>query len=252
MRALPNKLKPANGFSYFFHLGLVVLLPALLYVLVKPGFYQLAIIIVLLSKWRMLAVRPRYWLANIRYNAVDMMIGISAVIFMATANSSNNGSLVLFWAAMYGLWLLFIKPGSSVFLVSIQALLAQLAMLTAMFMAWVNAPLLGLVVASWAICYLSARHFFTSFEEPHGSLYAHTWGYFAAAMVWVLSHWLLFYGFVAQPALLLTVLAFGVGGIYYLEESDRLSVLLRRQFVFIMVAIVVVVIVFSDWGDKTV
>lgn len=252
MRALPNKLKPTNGFSYFVHLGLIVLLPIILYVLVRPGFYQLAIVIVLLSKWRMLAVRPRYWWANIRQNAVDIMIGISTVIFMATANSSNNGSLVLFWAFIYGLWLIFLKPGSTVFKVSMQALVAQTAMLVAMFMAWVDAPLAGLVIASWAICYLAARHFFTSFDEVHTSLYAQTWGFFAASMVWVLGHWLLFYGMIAQPALLLTVLGFGLGALYYLEESDRLSVLLRRQFVFIMVAIVVIVMVFGFQDVKTI
>lgn len=250
MRALPNKLKPTHGFSYFLHLGLVVLLPALLYVLVRIDFFQLAIILVLLSKWRMLAVRPRYWFANVRQNAVDIMIGVSAVIFMAS--SSDSANVPLFWALMYGLWLIFIKPGSSVLMVSIQAILAQFATLTALFMAWVDAPLLGLVLGTWAICYLAARHYFTSFDEPHSALYAHTWGYFSAALVWVLGHWLLFYGFLAQPALLLTVLGFGLGALYYLEESDRLSVLLRRQFVFIMIAIVVVVLVFSDWGDKTV
>jgi hypothetical protein len=55
----------------------------------------------------------------------------------------------------------------------------------------------------------------------------------------------------SQPALLLTVLGVGMGTLYYLDETDRLSLLLRRQFVFIMVAVVVVVLIFSDWGDKT-
>ncbi|MEK7603101.1 MAG: hypothetical protein AAB459_02575, partial [Patescibacteria group bacterium] len=98
-----------------------------------------------------------------------------------------------------------------------------------------------------------ARHFLTSFDEEHASLFAHTWGYFAAALTWVLSHWLLFYGgFLAQPALLLSVIGFSLAALYYLDETDRLSSGLRRQFVFVMVAIVMVVMVFSDWGDKVV
>jgi hypothetical protein len=40
--------------------------------------------------------------------------------------------------------------------------------------------------------------------------------------------------------------------IYYLDHHDRLSKGLRRQFVFIMLAIVLVVLTFSDWGDKIV
>ncbi len=78
------------------------------------------------------------------------------------------------------------------------------------------------------------------------------WGYSAAALVWLLGHWLLFYGFLAQPVLLLTVIGLGSASLYYLEETDRLSILLRRQVVFIMLAVIVVVLIFSDWGDKVV
>jgi hypothetical protein len=76
------------------------------------------------------------------------------------------------------------------------------------------------------------------------------WAYFSAALVWISCHWLLFYGPVAQPALLLSVLGSGIGGIYFLEKTDRVSVLLRRQIVFIMIAIVVIVLTFSDWSGK--
>jgi hypothetical protein len=48
------------------------------------------------------------------------------------------------------------------------------------------------------------------------------------------------------------VLGFGLAAMYYLGERDKLSNLLRRQFVFIMIAIIVVVLVFSDWGDKAI
>ncbi len=249
MGQITMRLRPTSGFSHFLHLGLLALFPLLIFVMVRTRFYQPALAVILLSKWRMLAVRPRYWPANIRQNAVDIMVGVSVLVFMI-----NSGSVAwqLFWAVTYGVWLVLIKPKSSVFMVSLQALIGQFAALVAIFLAWVDAPLLALVVAGWTICYLSARHFFSSFDEVYNSLFSHTWGYFAAALLWVLGHWLLFYGAISQPALLLSVLGFGFAALYYLEETDRLSVLLRRQFVFIMVAIVVVVLVFSDWGDKTV
>jgi hypothetical protein len=249
MRQVASRLRPTSGFSHFVHLALLALLPALIFVLVRIRFVQVALALVLLSKWRMFAVRPRYWPANVRQNAVDIMVGVSVLVFMM-----NSGSVgfQLFWAVLYGVWLVAIKPGSSVFMVSIQAVIAQFAALIALFLAWVDAPLVGLVLAGWAICYLSARHFFSSFDEVYGSLYAHMWGYFAAALMWVLGHWLLFYSVLSQPALLLTVIGFGLATLYYLDETDRLSQLLRRQFVFIMVAVVVVVLVFSGWGDKAV
>jgi hypothetical protein len=244
-----NRLKPKHGFAYYLHLGLTTLLPLLVFVFVRIDFLQLAIVVVLLSKWRIFAVRPRYWGTNIRSNAVDIMVGLAAVVFMAYTFSPG---WQFFWAALYAGWLLFIKPRSGVIMVSIQALLGQTLGLMALFLWWKQAPLIGLVFAVWAICYLSARHFFTSFDENYGSMYAHVWAYFGGALAWVLGHWLLFYGELAQPTLLLTVIGSGLATMYYLDQTDRSSVILRRQFVFIMVAVVVVVLAFSDWGDKAI
>lgn len=249
MRALPTKLKPASGFSHLLHIGLNILLPILIYIFVRIQLVPLAILLVLISKWRMFAVRPRYWPANIRANAVDLMVGVSVVLFMARTDAI---SWQLSWVVLYAVWLLFIKPNSTALFVALQAGIAQTLALVALFLILGKISLLGLVIAAWAICYLSARHFLTAFDEPHSSLYAHMWGYFAAALVWLLGHWLLFYGFLAQPVLLLTVTGLGFASLYYLEETDRLSILLRRQLVFIMLAVVVVVLVFSDWGNKVV
>ncbi len=248
MRALPSKFKPTHGFSHYFHLGLISFLPAILFVLVRIDFVQLAFALILLSKWRMFVVRPRYWLANINANAVDIMVGASLLVFM---DYTTSFGLQLFWAAVYGVWLIFIKPRSSTFMVSVQALLSQGLALVALYTAWTTAPTLGIVVATWLIGYWSARHFLSNFEDQYTSLYAHAWAYFAAALTWILSHWLLFYGTIPQPALLLTVISFGLGGLYFLDEAERLTALIRRQVIFIMSAIILVVLVFSDWGDKT-
>ena len=247
MNKLASKIKPKSGFSHAVHLGLTALLPLLLYVLIRMDFVPVAALLVVLSKWRMLAVRPRYWLANIRANAVDIMVGLSAVVFMA---STSVGAWQLVWVLVYGVWLLFLKPGSTVLLISLQAMAAQFVALTALFLRWGDAPIHVLVVASWAVCYLCARHFFTSFDEPYTSLFAHVWGYFAAALTWVLGHWLLFYGLFAQPTLLLIVIGYSLAAMYYLEQTDRLSTFWRRQFTIMMTAIIVVVLTLSDWGDK--
>ena len=249
MKSVVSKIKPNSGFSHVFHIFLVALLPALVFVLVRIKLAPLAALVILISKWRMFAVRPRYWFANIRANAVDLTIGLSVLIFMTNTNSS---AWQLVWAVVYGVWLTLIKPGSSIWMISLQAAIGQLFGLTALFMGLGGASAWVLVVGAWAVCYLSARHFFSAFDETHGSLLAHLWGYFAAALTWVLSHWLLFYGLVAQPTLLLTVLGFSLATLYYLDQTDRLSVFLRRQFILIMIMVVVVVIAFSGWSDKTI
>src|SRR5882724_1852913 len=104
MRLLLYKLKPANGFSYFLHLGLLIVLPVVVFILVRLNFVQLALSVIVLSKWRMFAVRPRFWPANIRANAVDLMVGLSIVLFMS--HSVTNPWLQLVWAALYAVWLI--------------------------------------------------------------------------------------------------------------------------------------------------
>lgn len=249
MRQFLRKIKPTSGVSHFLHLVLLVILPIVVFVLVRLNFVQLALSIVVLSKWRMLAVRPRFWAANIRANAIDIMVGLSVVLFMTHAASVW---VQLLWVALYAAWLLAIKPRSSTFMVATQAFIGQFAALTALYLAWTNGPLYGLTLAAGLACFIAARHFFDAFDEPYAKMLAYTWGYFGAALAWLLGHWLIFYGVISQPTLLLSVLGYGLAGMYYLDHQDRLGKGVRRQLVFIMVAIVVVVLAFSDWGDKVV
>lgn len=249
MGQLKTKIRPASGFSHFFHIVLTIIFPIVIFILVRLHFAELAVAILFLSKWRMFAVRPRHWLANIRANAVDILVGVSVIIFMAHTDSQL---LQMIWAAMYALWLLLLKPSATLFGISLQALVAQTFGLMAIFIAWPSSPLYMLVIATWVVCYVSARHFFTSFDEPYTRFLTDVWAYFGAALVWLLGHWLLFYQVISQPTLLLTVIGFGLATVYYLDKTDRLSDLLRRQFIFIMIAIIMVALVFSDWGDKAI
>ncbi len=249
MRQILRKFKPVSGFAYFLHLGLVLVLPVAVFVLVRLDFSQLALSVVVLSKWRIFAVKPRFWAANIRANAVDLMVGLSAVLFMVNASSVL---LQFTWAALYVVWLLAIKPGSSTFMVTMQAFIGQLAALSALYLTWTAGPVVGLTLLTGLFCFFAARHFFDVFDEPYARMLSYLWGYFGAALAWLLSHWLLFYGPIAQPTLLLSALGYGMAVLYYLDHHDRLSIGLRRQFIFIMLAIVVVVLAFSDWGDKVV
>jgi len=243
------KVMPARGISHVFYFAYNALLPVLVFLLVRTHFTQLALSVILLSKWRMLAVRPRFWLANIRANAIDIIIGVSVLAFMI-ANGSELVQAV--WALAWAGWLIGIKPRSDTLWISLQALIGFVAGLSAMFITWNRSPLFVLVGSAGLLCFFAAHHFFYSFDEPYTRLLAYFWGYFGAALVWILGHWLIFYGVVAQPTLLLVALGFGLGSLYYLDHFDRLSQGVRRQVVFIMIAVVLVVLTFSDWGDKIV
>ncbi|HEY1064295.1 MAG TPA: hypothetical protein VGE30_03290 [Candidatus Saccharimonadales bacterium] len=217
--------------------------------LIRLDFVGLALIVVILSKWRMFAVRPRFWPANIRANAIDIMVGASVVVFMQDAPGAMTQ---LLWAFAYGVWLVTIKPRSTTLWISIQAGIGQFAALSALYVAWADGPLWGLSLATGLICYLAARHFIDSFDEAYARLLSYTWGYFGAALAWLLGHWMLFYQFVAQPTLLLSAIGYGLAALYYFDHYERLTMTLRRQLIFIMLAIILVVLTFSDWGDKVV
>ena len=247
MRPLINKITPSRGFAHAFYFVYNALLPLLVFLLVRFTFVQLALSLILLSKWRMLAVRPRFWLANIRANAIDIIIGVSVLAFMV---ASGNEAVQLVWAVLWAAWLITIKPRADTLWVSLQALIGFVAGLSAMFLAWDHTSLFVLVGGAGLLCFFAAHHFFDSFDEPYTRLLAYFWGYFGAALVWVLGHWLLFYGPVAQATLMLTAIGLGLGTLYYLEHYDRLNVNTRRQVVFIMIAVLLVVLTFSDWGDK--
>lgn len=243
------KIKPRRGFSHTAHLLLSAFFPIVAYVLVRIDFVFLAILLVLISKWRMFAVKPRYWMANLISGGVDIMVGVALVLFMA---STSTDWWQLFWVVVYIGWLVGLKARSGVLAVSAQAMIGQLLGLAVLYLKFGDSSLALLVAGTWIITYLAARHFLTSFEESHTILLAHVWAYFSASLAFVLGHWLLFYGSVAQIIVFLATIGYGLAALYYLEATDRLSSLIKRQLLAIMAAILLIVIVLSDWSGATV
>jgi len=249
MLQLPTKIKPTKGFSNALHIGLKALLPVLAYILVRTNFVWPAILLVILSKWRMFAVRPRYWMTNIVSNGVDITVAVALILFMASTASTW---WQLFWTVLYAVWLIWLKPRYDVLSVSAQAMIGQLLGLSVLYLKFGDAPLLTLVAGTWLIAYLSARHFLTSFEESYSALLAHIWGYFSASLAFILGHWLLFYGSIAQIIVIMTVIGYGLAAMYYLDAVDRLTGLMQRQMLAIMCAILLIVLVLSDWTGTTI
>ncbi len=249
MLRIPHKIKPIQGFSHYFHLGFNVILPIAVYILVRISFVSVAIFLILLSKWRIFAVQPRYWLANVIASGIDLLVGISLVMFMA---STSSGWLQFFWAIAYGAWLIQLKPRSDVLSVSAQAMIGQLLGLAVLYLKFGDAPLAILVAGTWGVAYLAARHFLTSFEEAHTALLAHVWAYFAASLAFVLGHWMLFYGSIAQIIVLLTTIGYTLAAFYYLDAKEKLTPSLKRQLMSIMISILAIVIVLSDWTGATI
>lgn len=250
MKPIIDKVRPVSGFSWFAHIVLLSLLPIILFVLVRIDFIVLAVLVVILSKWRMFAVKPRFWGANIRANSIDIVFGLSTLTLMVDTQSQL---WQLGWTFLYILWLTAIKPASSTLMIGLQALIAFLWGLGALFLVGDDSPAFYLVLGTGILCYLTAHHFFDAYEEAYTRLLSYIWAFFGAALVWILSHWLLYYpatGVISQPMLLLATIGYSLAAIYHLDHTERLPSMVRNQFIFIIISITLIILYFSDWGDK--
>ena len=169
----------------------VGLAAALLIVVLVSQSIWLAILLVLLGKWRALAVRPRFWFANLVANMVDIIVGISIVIFLFGANGMLLLQIII--TLLHIIWLLWIKPRSSRHFIAIQAGTAVFLGITALAMVSYNWDTLFFVAAMWGIGYSATRHVLGSYDEPHTVLYSLIAGMIFAELGWAGYHWLVAY-----------------------------------------------------------
>ena len=177
----------------------------------------LAYLLVLLSKWRIFAVRPRFWFANIQANTVDLLVGVSIVTMIWQATGSI--AIQVFTAALFALWLLFIKPKSKRKYIVLQAGIAQFLGITALFsLAYLTYSFVAVLIA-WVIGYVVARHILTHYEDPDITAMSMVWGVVVAQFAWLAYHSTTAYGapgfiMIPQVALLVSIVGFAAYSVY--------------------------------------
>jgi len=175
---------------------------------------------VMLSMWRVLAVRPRFWIANIQSNLVCFIVSMSFVVFLyainSAANISNLDSLVIqsITAVFFIAWLLFLRPQSKRFYVVMQAGVALFVGVTAIYTMSYGWLALLVVLMVWLVGYATARHILSNYEEPHLILLSLVWGLMMAEIGWLAYHWTIAYRLpiatnVLLPQVSIIVLCFG-------------------------------------------
>lgn len=244
-----QSLRPQSGVSHVLYIVLTAALPILVLFFVRLDLESIAAVFVLLSKWRMFAMRPRYWLPNLRANSVDIFVGLSIVVFLA---GTNLIWIQLLWTAFFLFWVLWLKPRSTQVPVMLQALIAQLLALVAFYQASPDHSIVTGVLAVWLISYLCARHFFGAFEEPYTIQVSAIWGWFAASITWVLEHWVIVYVTIPQVALIITLVGYVLALMYYLKSNNQLRDSAKIQLIGFITILLFIVIAFSDWQDKTI
>ncbi|MCA9334972.1 hypothetical protein KC953_02405 [Candidatus Saccharibacteria bacterium] len=204
-------------------LALTVLISTL-----ATGTPWLAIVLVLLSKWRVLAVRPRYWFAHVEANMVDMIVsfGIAVLIYIAGQTADSNMLTVqVGLTVLYVLWLLFLKPRTRVAAVASQAGVAVVVGTMALMSVSYEWPSSVVVVMMWLMGYSCARHVLVSHTESDVRLLSLLGGFIFAEIGWLTYHWTIAYPLffapqlkVPQVTILLAALSF------LLERSYQLYV----------------------------
>lgn len=218
-----------------------------------------AIVLVILSKWRVFAVRPRYWWANLQSNMVDFIVSIGIVMHMYTINAqaglgeSSKLLLLLGLTLGYIAWLLFIKPRSRRFYVALQAGLAVFLGSSALFSISYNWPVSVVVLFAWLIGYASARHTLSTYDdETHALFLALLWGFVLGEISWVAYHWAIAYPLpivhalmLPQASIIITLVSFlgyKVYDSFYHHAKVRMSdVLLPLLFTVSVLAVLLLI-----------
>ena len=180
----------------FLNVGLAILLMITVRV---TGSMWLAFALVLLSRWRVFAVRARYWFANIQADLVSLIISLSFVVFLYNANISKAGESNILWlqiglTVLYSIWLLIIKQLSKRKYVALQAGIALFVGVSAIYTlsySWIATPVILLM---WLIGYAVSRHVLNTYDEEHHIiLLSLVCGFIAAEVGWIAYHWTIAY-----------------------------------------------------------
>ncbi len=216
---LPNKRSLFSEIIYVaLNVALAVAVLAVVWAIESP---YAAFLLVLLSKWRVLAVRPRFWFANLQANLVDLIVGLSIVVMLYAANGAIATQIII--AMLYTVWLLFIKPRSKRAFVAVQAGTAVFLGVSALMMVSYDWWLSLVILLMWVIGYSAARHVLGSYEEAHISFYSLVWGFLFAELGWFLYHWTFAYSLPAAGQIKLSQGALVALAISFIAERAYAS-----------------------------
>jgi len=218
----------------------------------------LALGLVLISKWRVLAVRARYWFVNIRSNLVDLIVSTSVVIGLYTINIAQIDDfrkLLLMGIAtlLYILWLLVLKPRSKRSYVVAQAGVAIFLGVATLFTISYNWPASLVVIAMWLIGYSAANHVLNTYDdETHTLFLSLAWGVVMAEIGWIAYHWTIAYSmpfvtslFVPQVAIISILVGFvahkAYDSFYHHQKIRTSDIILPLLFTLSIIAVLIFV-----------
>lgn len=209
----------------------------------------LGIILVLVSKWRVFAVRSRYLFINIKSNLVDIIVGLS-IVLLTYYSGSNLAPVDFVLMAIYIIWLLFIKPLSSEKANLAQSLIAVFLGISATGIMSATLDPVVATVLSFLIGYAASRHVLVQTEEEDFALTTLVCGLVFAEIAWLSHSWAIIYSFgdsgirIPQVAIITTIFAFVYNYarqamVRYREDFRFKNILGPVVFAIILIGIIV-------------
>ena len=221
---------------------------------VFSGSPLLGVLLVLVSKWRVFAVRSRYLMLNIKSNLVDLIVGLSIVVLAYYAGSSL-APVHFILMGIYVVWLTIIKPMSSETANLTQSLFAVfLGVSAATFLTAGTDPVVDVLLV-FLVGYAASRHVLAQTNSKDFTLTTLVCGLVFAEIAWLCNTWSIIYTFgasgirIPQIAIILTIFAFIYNYVRQVmlrqQEDFRLRDILG-PVVFGVIIIGIIVIWFSD------
>lgn len=206
--------KSRNIASSFVHVFLNLLLGiGAVLITVLSNSPLLGILLVLVSKWRVFAVRLRYLWLNIKSNLVDLIVGLSVVLISFYAGNDFLPVHVLL-ALFYSVWLIIIKPLSNDLATAVQSAIAVFLGTTACVMMTSELDSIVLILLEFLIGYACSRHVLSQSEDKNYTLTTLVCGLIFAEIAWLCNSWSIVYTFgssgirIPQVSLILTIFVF--------------------------------------------
>lgn len=247
--------KSRNALSSLVHMILNLLLAVVsIGATVVTGNCIIGLVLIVASKWRVFAVNHRYWWLNIRSSLVDFIVGISFVLLAYAAGSIFLPVHFILMAA-YAIWLIFIKPRSSLNFAITQALIAVLVGTTAATVFAAISDSIVLVVSEFIIGYAASHHVLIQGNHNDVSFISVICGLLSAEIAWLSHAWLIIYTFsntglcVSQLAIIMTIISFAYFKIYNNLTKNNGKLQIREvalPIIFSIVVIAILIIGFSQ------
>lgn len=247
--------KSRNAFSSFLHVVMnIALATASVLVTWATGSPFIGLLFVAISKWRMLAVRPRYWELNIKSNLVDLIVGCSFIL-IAYCSGKTFLPVHILLIILYSLWLVILKPKSTEFATNLQSLLAIFFGSTALTLMSASGDSTYMVAWGFIIGYAAARHILVQGDDKDYNVVILAAGIISAEIAWLCHSWLIVYSFagtgiiIPQLSIIMMIVAY-IFGYAYKSISNNEGKLKWSEIgmptIFAILVIAIIVIGFSQ------